>query len=451
LKKTVLHSIILLALCIATAQGALGQHAVVSLPNMNLLYRGLRNPVEVYVERHDTNKLVLEADGADVLKESGQIFLVPKGHSHTATLRVGIKKRRKTKWILTQYFRVRSLPLPEVLFGTKTGGNMSPGEAVTVGYVNVGMQEGFAMSGVKYDVISYSVALLSPSYMYLEKIQGRKISEGLREKLLTLHGNEFLYVYDVRAICRNNGDTVLCDPLSLHLTNSHYKPPRDYILEGFINNPHIIQSFSLRTSSMDKETMELLASGKKDSVWKLYSADCEGGKLIAEQCYKADTLIWIKKYAEGRLASFARHAGKDRQGTYTDYYDNGNIKRTGSLCNWEYYLYEGDDSLQKNLVLAYAGFTQKFFDLDDIDQPVCGYWKLYFGNGSLYAEGPLDTTTKTIKNEGCKIYLPDLDDPYNVKEVEPVHIVKNGTWKYYDGLGGVKKVTYNKGHIVKRE
>ncbi len=94
----------------------------ISLPELNVLYRGYNNVVSAVASGFD--QTVLTADGASVTKSGENYIAKPAGSGREATLTVSGKNSvtGKTERLLSQKFRVSNLPDPELYWGAVKSG-----------------------------------------------------------------------------------------------------------------------------------------------------------------------------------------------------------------------------------------------------------------------------------------------------------------------------------------
>lgn len=95
----------------------------ISLPELNVLYRGYPNQVSAVASGFD--QTILTGNGASVSKSGNLWIAMPTGSSRTATLSVSGKNSvtGKTQNLLTQEFRVSNMPDPLLFWGASKPGD----------------------------------------------------------------------------------------------------------------------------------------------------------------------------------------------------------------------------------------------------------------------------------------------------------------------------------------
>ena len=98
----------------------------ISLPDLNVLYRGIQNRVIAVASGFD--QTVLSGTGLNSLTKSGDSWIVSPGSGRDATLTVSGKNSltNKTSILLTQKYRIMPLPKPELFWGAAADGEKAP-------------------------------------------------------------------------------------------------------------------------------------------------------------------------------------------------------------------------------------------------------------------------------------------------------------------------------------
>lgn len=94
---------------------AIGQVVVVALTKMNVLYRGIDNPISIAVENYPCNRIVAVSKVGKLEKDTGchYIFTDTSG-AKEALIHVGVQEGDTVRWLSTYQFRIRNLPCPEI-------------------------------------------------------------------------------------------------------------------------------------------------------------------------------------------------------------------------------------------------------------------------------------------------------------------------------------------------
>ncbi len=97
-------------------------HAAVELPEMNIMYRGYNNKVEVAVNNADSSDVVVECSGCEVKKSGSGYVVNPTGRSRELYLSVLVRQKDSLIAIKKIKYRVSNLPYPELYWGGSKNG-----------------------------------------------------------------------------------------------------------------------------------------------------------------------------------------------------------------------------------------------------------------------------------------------------------------------------------------
>ena len=128
--------------------------AIISPDAMNVLYKGLDNPVTVSVPGYKPNQIRANITKGDLKKKaSGNYIATNLPQARKTYINVSIAlEGGKTKSIGKKEFRIKPVPKPTPYFGSKASGTISRGEVGIVNAIVASMGDGFAFEGVKYVV-----------------------------------------------------------------------------------------------------------------------------------------------------------------------------------------------------------------------------------------------------------------------------------------------------------
>jgi gliding motility-associated protein GldM len=177
--------------------------AVISADQMNVLYRGLDNPMSVSVPGFSDKDVIVGWGGLPATKVGPGKFKVKPtaGTAAKCTVTVSAKMPNgSTKGMGSQVYRVRNIPRAEVLFGGKPGGPISKGEILTVRSINAGLGPEFAFEGLKYKVLGYTI-VVSPraggQAPYIENITGNAVTGNAQARLQSVRTGDIIVIANV--------------------------------------------------------------------------------------------------------------------------------------------------------------------------------------------------------------------------------------------------------------
>jgi len=101
-------------------QNTFGQNsyqAAIEMPEMNIMYRGYPNKIEVAVTNADNSEIELECAQCNVEKKGSGFIVTPNGLNRELYLSVNVKKGNKISAIKNIKYRVMALPVPQLYWG----------------------------------------------------------------------------------------------------------------------------------------------------------------------------------------------------------------------------------------------------------------------------------------------------------------------------------------------
>jgi len=133
--------------------------ATISPTNMNVLYVGLDNPVQVSVPGVDPSNVIVSMSGGIIRNEGGTRFIARVSGGNTATVQVKARMMDGTvRSMGNMEFRVRRVPNPTIKYGALTSGVYTPGEIMAQDDIQMYL-DNFFFKGIKYSVQSYGITV----------------------------------------------------------------------------------------------------------------------------------------------------------------------------------------------------------------------------------------------------------------------------------------------------
>jgi hypothetical protein len=170
---------------------------------MNMFYIGIENPVSVKVEGYSDSLVAVRIDGGGTVRKDaeGVYMIKPDGSNRLITIRASIKTNGQgEKKVMEKPYRVRKIPHPEVLIGTKSGGAVTLSELNNISQINAGLGEGFAFEGLRYTVNSYTIIIThQESGNYIEEVNGNKINARTADEFKNVKPGDYITVTNVDA------------------------------------------------------------------------------------------------------------------------------------------------------------------------------------------------------------------------------------------------------------
>ena len=122
--------------------------ATIAATEMNLLYKGIDNPMSISVPGFAASDVKISAPGLKLVSKGGGLYnaTVPSSTSREVTITASITKDGKTKTVGSEKFRVRSLPQPTAQLGGIPNDGLPKGKAAVGAQTSIiaSMGAGFA-------------------------------------------------------------------------------------------------------------------------------------------------------------------------------------------------------------------------------------------------------------------------------------------------------------------
>lgn len=131
---------------------------VVSLPEMNVLYKGYKNKVLGTASGFPTDKISLSGSGCSIIREGDHYIAKPTGSGGTATISVMGKKDDGSSVNLGRFdFRVKTLPAPSIYLGSIVDGSTVTKANLLAQTKLFAKYDSSILLNAKFQVISYKV------------------------------------------------------------------------------------------------------------------------------------------------------------------------------------------------------------------------------------------------------------------------------------------------------
>lgn len=135
--------------------------AVVSPTKMNVLYRGIANPISVSAAGMSSDALSAGINNGKMTSKGGGNYEVWPGSSNTAVISVSATLEGKSRSMGSQEFRVKDIPDPAPQIGPKKKAVMKKSELTSAGGIDAELGN-FAFD-LKFSVVSFKVAYKTAS------------------------------------------------------------------------------------------------------------------------------------------------------------------------------------------------------------------------------------------------------------------------------------------------
>ena len=185
--------------------------AVVSADKMNVFYAGIDNPISVSVPGFKAEDVIVEISGGTIRQDTNGYnfnYIVNtsgNGMYRFSKITISVKIGADTIPIETKEFRIRRIPSPKPIFGSKTNGLISKGEISFVKYINVVLRN-FVFEGIQCRCTSFKLVFMP--------------KDSDEEK--TLYSNNSMLTDEMKTVLSKaeSGDKFIIDDIYVKMNNS---------------------------------------------------------------------------------------------------------------------------------------------------------------------------------------------------------------------------------------
>lgn len=172
---------------------------VVSPTAMNIVYKGVKNPVSVSVGGYASKDLIVGITGGSSTGSNGEYMVTPSSRSKECVVTVSVKTTDGgTKTIGKQVFRVKRLPDPNVKFASVMGaGKASKGQIVNSRSVTVDSKD-MLFDGIKYKVTAFDIVFPSAKGSIVFSAKSDRITNQMKTKFKTLRKGQTVIIKNVK-------------------------------------------------------------------------------------------------------------------------------------------------------------------------------------------------------------------------------------------------------------
>ncbi|TNE79545.1 MAG: hypothetical protein EP332_10770 [Bacteroidetes bacterium] len=402
--KFLLSLILLLSALLTQAQVA------VELPKMNVVYIGLDNPLNVVVQGVPREYMKIQSTGNCQVLDTNESYILRCRRRGDEKLLIVNSQTGDT--LGERSVRVRSIPKPELRFGTLESGSHSRGAIMAQPGLYATLGEGFAYEGVKYVVDSALVILESFEATVVCKQKGTRTPLELRAAMRSDFTR--LLVVEPYVTSIETDEHLLVSPL--YITN------RSLTAKAVAFFP---------SASWEKTIPEL---GQCISLMHDSIVYFEEGKRH---------LVISKRGKAGLPNDLLHTSDRDTvlhiaQGQYHSFYPANVRKEEGEVRFLSDTLFKANVEGVKMLLAAGIELASIPYSvemkLDHHYYPV-GEWKYYYPNGKLKAQG-------TYSIDGVFD-----NDTWSFEDYSPttLQIKRTGIWYFFNDQGElVEKINYDK-------
>ncbi|MDZ4840336.1 MAG: gliding motility protein GldM [Bacteroidota bacterium] len=178
--------------------------ATISADKMNMLYVGLDNPISISAAGFRPDQVNASATGAALVKKGNGAYVIKPLSINTReiVINVAVNDNGTSRQMGKAVYRVRNVPKPEILLGSKQPGPISRGELTIVSQVNAGYGESFAFEGLGINVTSFTFvhAKRAGGTPYFETVTGNRVTGGMRNAFQGAKPGDVIVISEVSTV-----------------------------------------------------------------------------------------------------------------------------------------------------------------------------------------------------------------------------------------------------------
>lgn len=441
------------------------QTVAVELSEINLLYRGLHNPLKVAIsETKPENTIVKTSEGLKLKLENGNYTIMcmkaakPQEHVY-----VGKLVKKDTVWVDTFTYRVRSLPQPMAQFGQIPNDGLPKPQAQITAQTHIIASMGYGFSyNLEYKVLSYRfIIAFKGRPPYTENGVGDSLTPTMLAQLAQTYNGDIIIIEGIKAEESKYGFKSNLSPIVITIRNA--KPnslhQEKVLVYTRVEKPNG-ESYTFINDEFEL-TQEGIDSIRNGIINYYYTTD--SGFFREMQVVKNGVIIEKSYFNDEGKKVYQLTKNKDVW-QFEAYYKNGKLKTKTTISDSLTYVGNIEILDCDNYFSGYC-YGESYYerckyivhqsDESDVHQikyqynlcPI-GELKIYYPNGKLKMSGNLKYgfRHKTESIQKNHIYEGFQNSNPGFNEIS----VMDGVWTFYIDNGSVVKTrVYKLGERVK--
>ena len=171
----------------------IGNDAVVASVNMNVLYRGMANPIEIAVPGVTSDKVTAIITNGTLSKTATGLSVSPgEGTESIITVFVDNKK------VSEKTFRVKNVPNPVALFAGKYEGQIAKEIALKTDILEVELRD--FLWDLKFEIKSFTFFCSQDNIDREESSNGNKLTDKMKSLISDIKPGKMIAFKDIKAI-----------------------------------------------------------------------------------------------------------------------------------------------------------------------------------------------------------------------------------------------------------
>lgn len=177
--------------CILTAQ-EVGKNTVVAATNMNVLYLGIRNPVEIAVPGITSDKITATVTNGTIVKTDVGWEVQPAGPNESV-----ITVFADNKKVSEKIFRVKKLPVPTAFLAGINNGIISRDKILRAESLEVKLED--FVWNINYEIKSFNLLISEEGKDTELSSEGNTLTNDMKSMITSLKRGQNFFIKDITA------------------------------------------------------------------------------------------------------------------------------------------------------------------------------------------------------------------------------------------------------------
>ena len=188
---SLIFGLFVITLCVSAQES--GKGAVVAAVNMNVLYRGMQNPIEIAVPGVTSDKVSVKVINA-TFNKTATGFSVSPGEQAETVITVMVDN----KTVAEKKFRVKDVPQPVALFAEKSEGQIEKEVALKTDNLEVVLKD--FLWDLHFTIKSFVFFCSDGKNDFEESSDTNKITDKMKSLINDRHAGQFIVFKEIKAI-----------------------------------------------------------------------------------------------------------------------------------------------------------------------------------------------------------------------------------------------------------
>ena len=193
--------------------------ANVTPTKMNVMYRGLENPIAISAPGFTASQIDVNVTNGELIKRNGEFFVKPGNEKNITTVTVSTTIDGKRMILDNCDFRLKRTPDPVPVLNGRTNDKFTKEEIIAAGGFVLTMPD-FDFEGYHSQVLSYDVSTIVAGYLKpIKAIQGRKFNQEVEDLIKSGRRGQRINIENIRVKSPDGEERILNTPITIELKN----------------------------------------------------------------------------------------------------------------------------------------------------------------------------------------------------------------------------------------